>query len=332
MVAPLNHLVTASQRIEHGQFDSPPLDTSLPNELGLLAKTFNQMSSELHKLYRSLEASVEEKTRDLHEAKRRLEVLYQCSQALNTSQIDVHCFRHILQIVRDNEAADYLELNVGENWRISEGKPNPELPMQILPVTMQETVYGELHWQNSNVSASEPLLNSVSSMLGRGLYFNQAQKHFQQLLLMEERATIARELHDSLAQVLSYLRIQLTLLKRSIPEDNATAQSIMADFSRALNDAYRQLRELLTTFRLTLQQADLPSALREMLDALQNQTSARLTLDCRLPTLGAGCTNASAFVANYSRGGAECDEARQRQRNCRQLRHRAGRQSHGLYP
>lgn len=99
------------------------------------------------------------------------------------------------------------------------------------------------------------------------------------------RATIARELHDSLAQVLSYLRIQLTLLKRSIPEDNATAQSIMADFSQALNDAYRQLRELLTTFRLTLQQADLPSALREMLDTLQNQTSAKLTLDCRLPTL-----------------------------------------------
>ncbi|WP_426786072.1 HAMP domain-containing protein, partial [Salmonella enterica] len=159
VVAPLNQLVTASQRIEHGQFDSPPLDTSLPNELGLLAKTFNQMSSELHKLYLSLEASVEEKTRDLHEAKRRLEVLYQCSQALNTSQIDVHCFRHILQIVRDNEAAEYLELNVGENWRISEGQPNPELPMQILPVTMQETVYGELHWQNSHVSSSEPLLN-----------------------------------------------------------------------------------------------------------------------------------------------------------------------------
>ena len=237
VVAPLNQLVTASQRIEHGQFDSPPLDTNLPNELGLLAKTFNQMSSELHKLYLSLEASVEEKTRDLHEAKRRLEVLYQCSQALNTSQIDVHCFRHILQIVRDNEAAEYLELNVGENWRISEGQPNPELPMQILPVTMQETVYGELHWQNSHVSSSEPLLN------------------------------------------------RLTLLKRSIPEDNATAQSIMADFSQALNDAYRQLRELLTTFRLTLQQADLPSALREMLDTLQNQTSAKLTLDCRLPTL-----------------------------------------------
>lgn len=50
--------------------------------------------------------------------------------------------------------------------------------MQILPVTMQETVYGELHWQSPNVSASTPLLNSVSSMLGRGLYFNQHKNIF----------------------------------------------------------------------------------------------------------------------------------------------------------
>lgn len=285
VVQPLNHLVMASQRMEQGQFDSLPLDTSLPNELGLLAKTFTQMSSELQKLYLSLEASVAEKTRDLHEAKRRLEVLYQCSQALNTSQIDVHYFRLILQIVREHDAACWLELTVDDNWRISEGHKNGELPLQIIPVTMQDTVYGELQWQSENASAFAPLMNSVSTMLGRGLYFNQAQKHFQQLLLMEERATIARELHDSLAQVLSYLRIQLTLLKRSISQDNDTAQSIMADFSRALNDAYQQLRELLTTFRLTLQQADLPSALREMLDTLQNQTSAKLSLDCRLPTL-----------------------------------------------
>lgn len=61
VVQPLNQLVAASQHIEHGQFDIPPLNTHLPNELGLLAKTFSQMSSELHKLYRSLEASVEEK-------------------------------------------------------------------------------------------------------------------------------------------------------------------------------------------------------------------------------------------------------------------------------
>lgn len=54
---------------------------------------------------------------------------------------------------------------------------------------------------------------------------------------MEERATIARELHDSLAQVLSYLRIQLALLKRAVPEENTQAQAIITDFSRELNNA-----------------------------------------------------------------------------------------------
>ncbi|MGK9171964.1 nitrate/nitrite two-component system sensor histidine kinase NarQ [Yokenella regensburgei] len=285
VVVPLNQLMVASQHIQQGQFSYPLLNGHLDNELGLLASTFDRMSGELHKLYRTLEAQVEEKTRDLHEAHRRLEVLYQCSQALNTGQIDVICFRHILQIVHEHEAASYLELSVGEYWSITQGERQQELPVNVLPVGMQETVFGELRWQSEEAQASAPLLRNVATIIGRGLYFNQSQKHYQQLMLMEERATIAGELHDSLAQVLSYLRIQLALLKRSVPDENAPAQTIIADFSRALNDAYRQLRELLTTFRLTVSQSDLPSALKEALDILQTQTPALLTLDCRLPTL-----------------------------------------------
>src|SRR5699024_12227694 len=48
VVAPLNQLVTVSQRIDHELFDSPRFDTSLPNELGLLPTDFNLMSIELH--------------------------------------------------------------------------------------------------------------------------------------------------------------------------------------------------------------------------------------------------------------------------------------------
>ena len=285
VVTPLKQLVVASQHIQQGHFTYPLLNAHLDNELGLLASTFDRMSGELHKLYRTLEAQVEEKTHDLHEAHRRLEVLYQCSQALNTGQIDVMCFRHILQIVSDHEAALFLELNVGEHWSIQQGEKRESLPIHSLPVEMQDSVFGELRWQSTDYQASALLMRSVASIIGRGLYFNQAQKHYQQLMLMEERATIAGELHDSLAQVLSYLRIQLALLKRAVPDENHAAQTIIADFSRALNDAYRQLRELLTTFRLTVSQSDLPSALKEALDLLQNQTPAQVTLDCRLPTL-----------------------------------------------
>ncbi|WP_368541670.1 nitrate/nitrite two-component system sensor histidine kinase NarQ [Enterobacter soli] len=285
VVAPLNHLVAASERIEQGIFDTPAPNTDLPNELGNLSRAFNHMSGELHTLYRSLEQSVAEKTRHLNEAHQQLEMLFKCSQALNTGQIDSHCFRHILQIVHEYTQMNYLALRTSDDWQLFEGAESPDMPMQNLPVVMQETLYGELRWQSDAGAALTPLMKSVATMLGRGLYFNQAQKHYQQLLLMEERATIARELHDSLAQVLSYLRIQLTLLKHAVPEENASAHGIISDFSRELNNAWRQLRELLTTFRLTLNHANLPGALQESLDSLQSQTRAKLVLDCRLSSL-----------------------------------------------
>jgi two-component system nitrate/nitrite sensor histidine kinase NarQ len=70
-----------------------------------------------------------------------------------------------------------------------------------------------------------------------------------------------------------------------VPQENGPAQTIIADFSRELNNAWHQLRELLTTFRLTLNHANLPAALQESLDGLQNQTKAKLILDCRLSSL-----------------------------------------------
>lgn len=285
VVLPLNNLVAASERIERGEFATPAPDTALPNELGQLSRAFNHMSGELATLYRSLEASVAEKTRHLHDAHQQLDMLFKCSQALNTGQIDSHCFRHILQIVHDYTQMNYLELRTSDDWRLCEGTALRDIPLQNLPVVMQDTLYGELRWQSETDSVPLPLMRSVATMLGRGLYFNQAQKHYQQLLLMEERATIARELHDSLAQVLSYLRIQLALLKRAVPEDNTPAQTIITDFSRELNNAWQQLRELLTTFRLTLNHANLPAALQESLDALHSQTQAKLHLDCRLSSL-----------------------------------------------
>ena len=286
VAAPLSALVEASRRIEQGRFDHAPLDTRLPNEIGLLGRSFTRMSGELRKLYRSLEESVAEKTVSLQEANRMLEVLFRCSQALSVDAIDRRCFRHILQIVREHEPVTSITLSVGENGSLQEGEPQAGAPWQTLPVTMQETTLGELRWQGKRAEKpSLQLMQSVANMLGRGLYFNQAQKHTQQLLLMEERATIARELHDSLAQVLSYLRIQLTLLRRAVPAQDQTAQQIIDDFSRALKDAYQQLRELLATFRLTLQQADLPAALEEMIEPLRAQTTAAIRLDCRMSGL-----------------------------------------------
>jgi two-component system nitrate/nitrite sensor histidine kinase NarQ len=282
VVAPLNALVSASESIERGDFDHPHLDSSLPNELGWLAHSFTRMSGELHKLWQRLEENVQEKTLSLQEANRQLEVLYGCSQAMTISVTDNQNFQQALQIVLRHEPVCALEMQVGDYWCLSAGRASDNLSWQSTPIRQQQQTIGQLRWQARDKQPALQLMESVANMLGRGVWLLQAQKQHQQLLLMEERATIARELHDSLAQVLSYLRIQITLLRRAVPDENPRAGAIISDFTQALDDATRQLRELLSTFRLTLQQANLPEALQEMIAPLRDRSEASIELTCSL--------------------------------------------------
>ncbi|GAL32070.1 nitrate/nitrite sensor protein [Vibrio maritimus] len=110
---------------------------------------------------------------------------------------------------------------------------------------------------------------------------------------MEERATIARELHDSLAQSLSYLKIQVTLLNRSISKEFGSLEAtrsavVLNDIREGLDNAYIQLRELLTTFRLSIKEGTFGEALTEMLNQLDSQTSADIELDNQMSSLELG--------------------------------------------
>ncbi|KEY60281.1 nitrate/nitrite two-component system sensor histidine kinase NarQ [Serratia sp. DD3] len=285
VVTPLKHLVDASLSMQQRNFNHPPLEVSLPNELGVLSQTFTTMSGELAKLYQSLEQKVREKTERLQQANRTLEVLYNCSQALNAEQLDQRAFENLLNIVRLSEQLQCIQLNVQDSltqWQVASGEPQPTLPWHSLMIMQDHKPLGSLSWQYHHQAPHPQLMQSVTNMLSRGVYFNRAQKQHMQFLLMEERATIARELHDSLAQALTFLRIQLTLLKRTLAGSSSQSNEIIDDFDRALADAYQQLRELLATFRLSIQDADLNAALQQVLEPLRLLTSTQIQLHCLL--------------------------------------------------
>lgn len=278
VVRPLDALVTASQYIEQANFNFPALPVAQPTELGVLAQAFTTMAERLHSHYRLLALAVRNKTEDLTQANRTLSLLYESSQVLTSSPLNPELFQGLLRLVQRREALVVLKI-VSDEMSFQAGVADETLSWQRLPLQQEDQRLGELCWQTRRMPPADELMQSLANMLARAVWIWQTQKQYQQMMLIEERATIARELHDSLAQSLSFLRIQLTLLRRNVDDSQPQAQAIIADFDRALAEAYQQLRELLTTFRLTIEQADLAQAMQAMIAPLQEQSQAVITFD-----------------------------------------------------
>lgn len=106
--------------------------------------------------------------------------------------------------------------------------------------------------------------------------------------LYDERATISRELHDSLAQSLTYLKIQATRLQVALtPQadqpENKAALDVLTELRTNLNDAYRQLRGLMTTFRLTMHGKSFKLAVRDSIDEFNKYNNMVFELNDRCP-------------------------------------------------
>ena len=276
VVRPLNALVTASRYVESGNFAFPPLVVEQNNELRVLAQTFSAMATRLQSHHQALASAVEEKTRDLQEANRTLSLLYQSSQMLTASPLSAALIEATMAQVRERENLRVLVLE-NEHARFCVGEADRALGWHSVPLQQDDEQSGALRWQSEQAQPRQALMQSLANMLSRTVWIWQTQKQVQQMLLIEERATIARELHDSLAQALSFMRIQLTLLRRTLDASDTAAQNIISDFDRTLSDAYRQLRELLATFRLTIEQADLVAAMQAMIASLQEQVTAKIS-------------------------------------------------------
>jgi two-component system nitrate/nitrite sensor histidine kinase NarX len=98
---------------------------------------------------------------------------------------------------------------------------------------------------------------------------------------MEERATIARELHDSIAQSLSCMKMQVSCLQMQGDDLPEESRQLLGQIRNELNTSWAQLRELLTTFRLQLTEPGLRPALEA---SCQENTAPTSALRCSLIT------------------------------------------------
>lgn len=166
-------------------------------------------------------------------------------------------------------------------------------PVELLrvfstPIKDMERQYGVLLLE---VSPDKPLLEwqkrlleTVASHIAIALNMAQRASQSRMLALMEERSVIARELHDSLAQSLSYLKIQVSRLDAALtqPDNGEKIREVTAELRDGLNSAYRQLRELLTTFRLRMDEAGLNTALEKTVKEFSDRNKVEIELDNHL--------------------------------------------------
>jgi two-component system nitrate/nitrite sensor histidine kinase NarX len=141
----------------------------------------------------------------------------------------------------------------------------------------------------------QPVLQSWAKQLATALNLRDRLREGRRLAVHEERSILARELHDSLAQSLSYMKIQAMRLEQALAaerpqgtlthtdtEPDPSPAVIVADLRAGINSAYRHLRELLTSFRLKIDGDGLRAALHATVAEYEAQGGLAVEHDDRL--------------------------------------------------
>lgn len=133
------------------------------------------------------------------------------------------------------------------------------------------------------------LFRSISEHLGMALENARLKRENLRITLMNERQMMAAEVHDSLAQTLAYMKMRMALLQDALREEGKEsdegAGKYAADVTQALDDAYSQLRALLSQFRNRMDPMGLQQALTRLSGEFQDRTGIRLEFYNRVKDL-----------------------------------------------
>lgn len=156
--------------------------------------------------------------------------------------------------------------------------------MATVPVQMQQRLLGEVDlFFRSHVEINEELrdlLDAMTRHLASGMESLRAAALEREAAVAEERSMIARELHDSIAQSLAFLKIQTQLLRDAVARGDETKRDrSMGELDVGVRECYADVRELLVHFRTRTSEEDIEAALRTTLSKFEHQTGIATTLN-----------------------------------------------------
>jgi two-component system nitrate/nitrite sensor histidine kinase NarX len=153
-----------------------------------------------------------------------------------------------------------------------------------VPVRLQQRLIGEIDlFFRSDVKLGPEeveLLDALASHLASALEGLRAAALEREAAVGEERALLARELHDSIAQSLAFLKIQVQLLRSASDKAQASqVQLALNELDVGLRESINDVRELLVHFRTRTNTDDIEAALQETLQKFKHQTGLPAVLE-----------------------------------------------------
>ena len=290
-----------------------------------LAFHINRLSEALERLANDMDDVVWRQTERLREKNASLELLYEVAASIHrlesVDEILRVCAQSMMKLVnaggalvclrdaagdmsiavRIGECADALEPGARAAGGPGMGAASsvtfdPDAGMVTVPLNHQDVSLGVIRLfiespELVESSERQRLLLSVGRHLGMSIAKARSDDESKMLSIVRERAVIAYELHDSLAQTLASLRLQADMLGDSLARTGSgRAPPELARIRAALESANIELRELIAGFRAPVGGRDLRTALEEVTARYTGQSTltVHLQIDGELPELPAG--------------------------------------------
>ncbi|MGQ0710084.1 MAG: histidine kinase [Rhodoferax sp.] len=161
-----------------------------------------------------------------------------------------------------------------------------------VPILLQERLLGEVNLffrqPVAEPSAGERhLLEALGRQLATAMENLRLGALEREEAVSGERTHLARELHDSIAQSLAFLKIQVGLMRAAMDsQDPAQARATLDEIDAGVRECYGDVRELLVHFRTRTNTEDIVPALQTTLRKFEHQTGIKARLEVH--SLGVG--------------------------------------------